>query len=593
VHPNGDEVAWTSVSVAGTPAVTFCLEPAAGDPVAAWLLDNGWIDEPVMRAFLGLVEPGMRVLDLGCHLGTFSLPAAGLGAEVLALDANPRHVGWVTAAAERNGFDDLLVVHGAISDDGEPVAFLERGIHGRRWTEGDGADAARTVAPVTVDALLEARGWDGLDLVKMDVEGSEPAVLRGMAQMFARGVRPAFVFECNATTLPLFGSTTRELRTTLADLGYELLLIDHLRPGTLVEASAETIQSEAVSDYLALPTRPAALADRWRIEPPFTTPQMVARVLDTASGEGDGYRLHAARLIADGPTWLRRHPAMDAARWALRLDETDVVRGAFAPGAGPFPEHDAALAPEPAGGDRPDPVLRCEAVAVATPSGEPDRPNDEPPPHPADLALRGGSFHAGAGQLVGVLATDPAGPSLLLRAIAGRLRPVAGVALTTRRAELVTLDDATEPGCTVATNLALLAALHGAHVPAVNRRMDELCTWAGVEGLQEVALADAPVGTRTRIALVAALVCATPGLVLVDALEPVDDDGLRARLRARADELRAAGTAIVQVVTDPAELLSAPDRIVWVDDGEVMAAGHPRSVLAAVDRLAAALGRAA
>ena len=46
--------------------------------------DHDWIDEPVQRAFLGLVEPGTRVLDLGCHLGTFSLPAAALGASVLA-----------------------------------------------------------------------------------------------------------------------------------------------------------------------------------------------------------------------------------------------------------------------------------------------------------------------------------------------------------------------------------------------------------------------------------------------------------------------------------------------------------------------------
>ena len=64
-------LAFNHVSVLGSPPVEFCLDPYAGDPVAAWLLEHDWIDEPVMRAFLGLVRPGTRVIDLGCHLGTF------------------------------------------------------------------------------------------------------------------------------------------------------------------------------------------------------------------------------------------------------------------------------------------------------------------------------------------------------------------------------------------------------------------------------------------------------------------------------------------------------------------------------------------
>ena len=66
------------VAVAGRPPVWFCVDPEAEDPVADWFLANGSIDEPVQRMFLDLVEPGARVLDLGCHLGTFSLPAAAL-----------------------------------------------------------------------------------------------------------------------------------------------------------------------------------------------------------------------------------------------------------------------------------------------------------------------------------------------------------------------------------------------------------------------------------------------------------------------------------------------------------------------------------
>ena len=106
---------FASVAVAGAPPVDFCIDPDAGDPVAAWFLEHSWIDEPVQRAFLGLVQEGSRVLDLGCHLGTFSLPAAALGAEVIAVDANPRHVELLREAARQNGFERLDVVHAAIT----------------------------------------------------------------------------------------------------------------------------------------------------------------------------------------------------------------------------------------------------------------------------------------------------------------------------------------------------------------------------------------------------------------------------------------------------------------------------------------------
>src|SRR5258708_6724480 len=100
------------IAVAGAPRVEFCLDPEAGDPVAGWLLEHDWIDEPVMRAFQTLVTPGAKVLDLGCHLGTFSLPAAALGADVLSVDASARHTHLLGLAARRNGFSSLSTIHG-------------------------------------------------------------------------------------------------------------------------------------------------------------------------------------------------------------------------------------------------------------------------------------------------------------------------------------------------------------------------------------------------------------------------------------------------------------------------------------------------
>ena len=51
-------------------------------------------------------------------------------------------------------------------------------------------DTSVEVQAATVDALTAALGWDRLDVVKMDIEGSEIAALDGMAALFASGCRP-------------------------------------------------------------------------------------------------------------------------------------------------------------------------------------------------------------------------------------------------------------------------------------------------------------------------------------------------------------------------------------------------------------------
>ena len=205
-------LAFTRASVAGRDEVEFCIDPDAGDPVAAWFLEHTWIDEPVQRAFLGLIEEGSRVLDLGCHLGTFSLPAAALGAEVIAVDANPRQVELLREAARQNGFDQLDVVHGAISDSNEPVSFIEQSIHGPPRARRR-AQTTIDVPPVTVDELLDQRGWDSVDAIKIDIEGTEIGALNGMRRLFARGAGRSW---CSSATAACCRSTARRSRSCAA-----------------------------------------------------------------------------------------------------------------------------------------------------------------------------------------------------------------------------------------------------------------------------------------------------------------------------------------------------------------------------------------
>jgi FkbM family methyltransferase len=529
-HTDPSRLAFSHVRISGSPPVEFCLDPSAGDPVAAWLLEHDWIDEPVMRAFLGLVGPGTRVIDLGCHLGTFSLPAAALGAEVIAVDASARHVHLLRMAARRNGFASLHTIHGAVSNEGHPVQFIERSIHGRVWLENEPDLPTATVPTVSVDDLVEQFGWDAADVIKLDIEGSEPAALRGMQRLHARGVRPAMVFECNGSTLPLFGSSTRDLRGTIVELGYELMMIDHLRPGTLVEADADTVQPECVSDYLAVVSRSPRLARDWTIEAPFSRDQIVTRLVDSATSESAGFRRYAADVLAGGPEWLRSELALP-------------------------------IAPD-------DIVVSATDVSARTRTDEPKRRGGVGLANLETLAFRGLSFHLRQGESLALVSEHSEAGSALVRLLGG-FEPAVDGELTMRGpAALVSpVLEVFEPDLGIGDNLMLFASFLGCDVRTVGPRLGELADRAGVGHRLATPFGQMTREVQTRLAVTVAVECTERRLLVLDRLATISDPAFRRWFAGRIAEIRRGGAAVIQVLCEPGRLLAPADRMLRIERG--------------------------
>jgi len=594
VLPGYGPVEFVSVAVAGSPPVDFCVDPSAADPVAGWFLDHDWIDEPVQRAFLQFVGPGMRVVDLGCHLGTFSLPAARLGAEVLAVDAAPEHVALLGRAAERNGFD-LRVVHGAVADDagGSGFArFVVRSVHGHLHTPGEGDEGVVEVPVVVIDDLLDELGWESVDAMKLDIEGAEVAALQGMRRLFAGGSRPAIVIECNATMLRLQGVTTVDLRQMLADLGYQLFLIDHLRPGTLVEIEPDTVQTESASDLLAVVVRPDDLGLRWTIEPGLSREATVARLLNAAASPAAGYRRHSADVLAHGPAWLRNDPAVAPALAALGNDVAAEVRAALArPGPGAVGPGYAHVSEPPSGGPPPGTLAFAEGASLHLPGSGLEQPPTGEGPVAAELVLADLSFHVAAGESVAILSEDPLASNLLLRALSGTFPHLGSLRIGGRPVLLVDIGQAFEPGLSVAENVVLLGAHLGCHTGELEAKLGELLDRAGAREGHQAPLSDHGAEVAARIALTVVLECASPQLLLVD-LPRIEDPTFAAWVRDRIAQLRSGGMAVVQSVRDPSELLSPATRAMWLRDARLWAFGHAESIFEADRRERLGLGPA-
>jgi FkbM family methyltransferase len=171
--------------------------------LAYWRQDLGTVDPFLLSMVRELVRPKMTVWDIGANVGLFSFAAAALGAQVVAVEADI----WLANLMHRSGLLNKLavtVVPAAVSDR-QGISKLYLSDRGKASNSLTGSGPAQTVVTVTLDWLLDH--FAAPQVLKIDVEGMESAVLNGARKVFQS--RP--VIFCEVTEHhDLVGSLFRE-----------------------------------------------------------------------------------------------------------------------------------------------------------------------------------------------------------------------------------------------------------------------------------------------------------------------------------------------------------------------------------------------
>jgi FkbM family methyltransferase len=279
--------------------VSFDAEPR--DPISREL--SLGVFPPLCRPAFELMDVltpnGGRVLDLGAHIGTFSLAAAASGRSVVAVEPAPGNIAVLHVSRVANPSTSLKIVRAAIADHSGEVGFIPAGPFGH-VVRGPNPAGGLNVPAVAGDDLLDELRWDRVDFVKMDVEGSEVAGLIGMANLLRRPDAPPILVESNGHTLEFLGETPRSLKATLEAYGYRVYLVDRPR---LVPVAVGELQPTTVVDYLAVKRTPVP-PKGWRVDAPMSTGERVRRVRASFRSAIDDDRRYIARALDGAPGWL-------------------------------------------------------------------------------------------------------------------------------------------------------------------------------------------------------------------------------------------------------------------------------------------------
>jgi FkbM family methyltransferase len=125
------------------------------------------------------------VIDIGGHIGSFSLLAAARGARVIALEPVPENFRLLQDNVRLNGFEDQVIALNAAvwSSDGERgMRVTDENTGGSSLCYGRDTDRQIMVRCVRLEALMEAEGVVTCDLLKLDCEGAEFNILPSLSE---------------------------------------------------------------------------------------------------------------------------------------------------------------------------------------------------------------------------------------------------------------------------------------------------------------------------------------------------------------------------------------------------------------------------
>jgi len=126
---------------------------------------------------------GDVIVDLGAGIGSeLDLMCRAVGDEgaVYAIEADPVTFACLSRRAALNGLENAVPVHVAVSDAVGEVAISSEGHHLEHHVVDAGPGAR--VPATTLDAFVASRGVTHIDLLKVNIEGSEEAALRGAGE---------------------------------------------------------------------------------------------------------------------------------------------------------------------------------------------------------------------------------------------------------------------------------------------------------------------------------------------------------------------------------------------------------------------------
>lgn len=241
--------------------------------LSLYLLYKRHLEAGPIKPLKQLIRPGGSVIDIGAHVGFFTLQFADWvsdGGRVIAVEPDPRNLEVLRQRIASSPNRQSLVLLEAVASDSigsARILFDETNTADNRL-HPDG----QRITSVTLDSIVAENRISRLDLVKVDVQGAEIEVIAG-AESTLRNQRPAFFVEFEYPDEPGKQASLQSCIDSISgfDYGFHSLRRDGYSAPIPRSEVLEMIRREDYLDFLLLPSEGPDAPDRAARDEPHST----------------------------------------------------------------------------------------------------------------------------------------------------------------------------------------------------------------------------------------------------------------------------------------------------------------------------------
>ena len=193
-------------------------------------------------------------------------------------------------------------------------------------------------------------------------------------------------------------------------------------------------------------------------------------------------------------------------------------------------------------------------------------------------ALDNVSFTAARGEALGLVGSNGAGKSTMLKIIAGVVQPDSGsVRVSGKVSALLELGAGFHPDYTGVENVILTGRIMGVSRSEMEKRLPEILAFADIGDYAYQPVRTYSSGMFARLAF-ASSTSVDADVLIVDEALSVGDTFFQNRCFRRFEELRAGGTTLLIVSHDLETIRRMTERCLWLESGRVKMYGGSREV---------------
>ena len=179
-----------------------------------------------------IIKKNSTVIDIGANIGYFTLLLAklvGPDGKVFSFEPDPNNFSILEKNVKINGYSNVILTQKAISDKTETTKLYlckySNGMH--RIYQSEICEGHVEIESSKLDDFFENVKFNGnIDFIKIDTEGSEVKVIRGIKNIINMNKDVKILVEFEPGSIVQSGCSPKELLTQIENHGFKIIPVE-------------------------------------------------------------------------------------------------------------------------------------------------------------------------------------------------------------------------------------------------------------------------------------------------------------------------------------------------------------------------------